>query len=113
MPGNPRAIIAEAERQFRDVLVRYKSTEGIDPLNVGIARIKLGRTLEREKRYKDAEAELLAGSQLVSSQTGESSSWLRAARADLVRVYKGLQEPDKAAQYQAELLAQDRPGSQR
>jgi eukaryotic-like serine/threonine-protein kinase len=102
---------AEAERQFRDVLVRYGSTEGVDPLNVGIARIKLGRTLERERRYKDAEGELLAGSLLVSGQTGESSSWLRAARADLVRVYKALQEPDKAAQYQAELSAQDRPGT--
>jgi serine/threonine-protein kinase len=104
---------AEAERQFRDVLARYASSQAVDPLNVGIARIKLGRALEREGRYKDAEGELLAGSRLVSGQTGDSSSWLRAARADLVRVYNALQEPNKATQYQTELAAQDRPGKNR
>jgi len=103
--------LAEAERQFRNVLVRYGSTQGGDPLNVGIARIKLGRTLEREGRYKEAEEELLAGSRLVSGQTGDSSSWLKAARADLVRVYKGLREPDKAAEFQRELAAQGHPNN--
>jgi len=101
--------LAKAESQFRDVLVRYGSTQGADQLDVGIARIELGSTLEREERYKDAEGELLAGCKLVSGQAGDSSSWLQTARADLVRVYKGLQEPGEAAQCQAELPAAGPP----
>jgi eukaryotic-like serine/threonine-protein kinase len=100
--------LAKAELELRDVLSRYGGTHGANQLNVGVARIELGSTLEREGRYKDAEGELLAGCRLVSGQAGDSSRWLQAARADLVRVYRALQEPDRAAQYQAGLPASHR-----
>jgi eukaryotic-like serine/threonine-protein kinase len=76
-------------------------------VNTGIARIKLGRTLLRQNRYKEAEAETLAGYEILTKQTSPSISFLRAARKDLVAEYEGLQRPEPAAKFRAELAAAD------
>ncbi len=101
---------AKAEEKFRDVLARYSRALSADPLDVGIARIRLGRTLVFEKRYREAEAELLEGYRLVSQRSGPSTIWLQNARADLASTYEALHEPEKAALYRAEFTAQ---GSER
>jgi hypothetical protein len=44
--------------------------------------VKLGRTLLRERRYREAETEILAGSEILSKQTSPSVSWIQAARKD-------------------------------
>lgn len=92
-----------AEQLFRDVVRRFVEALGPDNVNTGIARIKLGRTLLRQNRYQDAESETLAGYEILSKQTSPSISFLRAARKDLVAEYEGLNQPQQAAKFRAEL----------
>jgi hypothetical protein len=67
----------------------------------------LGRTLLREKRFKEAETESLAGYNVLIKQTSNSTSFLKAARKDLAAEYEALKQSDKAAKFHAELLAMD------
>lgn len=92
-----------AERLFRDVVRRCEETLTADNVNTGIAHIKLGRTLLREKRYKDAEPESLAGYEILSKQSSPSTSFIRAARKDLAAEYEALNQPQQAARFRAEL----------
>ncbi len=94
-----------AEQIYRDVVRRFTDSLSSDNVNTGIARIKLGRTLLREKRFAEAETETLAGYNILQRQTSPSTSFLRAARKDLVAEYDGLKEPEKSARFRAELLA--------
>ncbi|HWY57314.1 MAG TPA: serine/threonine-protein kinase [Terriglobales bacterium] len=92
-----------AEELFRDVVRRFTETLTADNVNTGIARLKLGRTLLHQNRYEDAEVETLASYGILTKQTSESTSFVRAARKDLVAEYEGLKQPEKAAKYRAEL----------
>ncbi len=96
---------AQAEALFRDVVARF--TEGLAPdnVNTGIARIKLGRTLLRAGRQREAAVESLAGYQILNTQTNPAISYLRAAREDLVAEYEALREPDMATRFREELAA--------
>ncbi|MEZ5319300.1 MAG: serine/threonine-protein kinase [Vicinamibacterales bacterium] len=93
--------VARAEALYREAIGIYTRTQGADHLNTGIARIKLGRALVRQRRWRDAETELLAGDAIVSARAAPTVSWLVSAREDLVTVYEALGEPDKAAAYRA------------
>jgi len=90
---------ARAEQLFRDALRVYSASLPADHLDVGITRIKLGRALTRQQRYAEAEEHLRAGHDIVASQSDPGVSWLTAARDDLRRVYEGLNQPAKAAQW--------------
>lgn len=94
-----------AEELYRDVVRRFTESLSSDNVNTGIARIKLGRTLLREKRFREAEIETLAGYTILQKQTSPSTSFLRAARKDLVAEYEGLKKPERSAKFRAELLA--------
>ncbi len=92
-----------AEQLFRDVIRRYKETLPADNVNLAIAHIKLGRTLLRQNRYKDAESETLSGYAIVAKQSSPSTSFIRAARKDLAAEYEALNQPQEAARFRAEL----------
>jgi len=92
-----------AEQLFRDVIRRYAETLPADNVNIAIAHIKLGRTLLRQNRYKDAEPETLAGYEILIRQSSPSTSFTRAARKDLAAEYEALNQPQKAARFRAEL----------
>jgi serine/threonine protein kinase/Flp pilus assembly protein TadD len=92
-----------AEQLFRDVVRRLTETLSAGNVNTGIARVKLGRALLRQNRYAEAEVETLAGYENLTKQTSPSTSFVRAARKDLVADYEALQQPDKAAKFRAEL----------
>ena len=94
---------ARAEPLFREAIGIFTTTQGAAHLNTGIARIKLGRTLLRQRRYAEAARETLAGYQILTKQTDPGVSWLVAARKDLVAAYDSLGQPEKAAQFRAEL----------
>jgi serine/threonine-protein kinase len=94
---------ARAEQLFRDVVRLFAETLGPDNVNLGIAHLKLGRTLLRESRYKDAQAETLAGYEILIKQSNPSTSFIHAARTDLVADYEALNQPEKAARFRAEL----------
>jgi serine/threonine-protein kinase len=68
-------------------------------MNTGIAHIKLGRALVRQKRYAEAEGHTLAGYDILIHQTSPTVSWLQSARKDLVTIYDALNQPEKAAQF--------------
>ena len=93
-----------AEQAFRDVIRRFaQASLPPDNVNVGIARIKLGHALFGQKRYADAEPELLGGYDVVKKNADPSASWLVKARRDLAEVYEALKQPERAAMYRAEL----------
>ena len=94
---------SRAERLFRDVVRRYKETLPADNVNLAIVHIKLGRTLLRQNRYKEAEAETRAGYEVLSKQSSPSTSFIRAGRKDLAAEYEALNQPQEAARFRAEL----------
>lgn len=94
-----------AEQLFRDVVRRYKETLPADNVNIGIAHIKLGRTLLRQSRFKEAQPETLAGYEILIKQSSPSTSFVRAARKDLAAEYAALNQPQEAERFRAELAA--------
>jgi len=99
---------AQAERLYRDAVRRFTEALGARSMNTGIARVKLGRTLLRERRYREAEREILAGSEILSKQTSPSVIYVQAARTDLALVYEALGEPEKAKAVRAEPAATEK-----
>jgi serine/threonine-protein kinase len=98
-----RKEYVRAEPLFRAAIRHYREALSPDHLYVGIAEIKLGRALNGQKRYAEAEAHELNGYRILASQTSPSVTWLQSARKDLVTIYEALHQPDKAAHYRAEL----------
>lgn len=96
----------QAEKLLRDVIQRLVRAVPAGSLNVGIARVSLGDVLCAEKRYQEAEGELLAGYEIVAKQPSPQVTWLTSARKDLVQVYDALKQPKKAAKFRAESAAQ-------
>jgi serine/threonine protein kinase/Tfp pilus assembly protein PilF len=96
---------AEAEQIFRDVLRRYREVLAPDHQLMGIAHVRLGQTLIPQRRYVDAERELLAGYAILNKQTSPPPTWVERARVGLVAVYDSLGRRDAAAKFRAELAA--------
>jgi len=94
-----------AEELFRDVIRRYRETLPADNVNLGIAHIKLGRTLLHQNRYQDAEVETMAGYDILTRQSSPSTSFMHAARKDLAAEYDALNQPQQAARFRAEMAA--------
>jgi tetratricopeptide (TPR) repeat protein len=92
-----------AEQSFREALQIYGETLPADHLNVAIVRVKLGRALISQHRYTDAEAQSVAGYEILMKQANPPANWLQNARKDLVEEYSALHQPEKAAKMQAEL----------
>jgi hypothetical protein len=73
--------------------------------STAIAQIQLGHTLVLERQYKEAELHLLAGYEVLVKQPGPQASRIQTARKDLITVYDGLNQPERAKKFRAELLA--------
>ena len=102
-----RTQYPRAEQFFRDSVQRFSETLSPEDLRTGIARIELGGALFHEQRYQDAETQLLAGYQIVTSQGHTSTQEAADARRDLAAVYYALNQPEKAAKFRAELAANE------
>jgi eukaryotic-like serine/threonine-protein kinase len=96
-----------AEKLYRQAIPIYIQSQSPTHINTGIARIKLGRTLLRQHRYADAEAETHAGYDILSAQMNPKVSWLMNARKDLAEEYEALKQPDLAAKFRAEIAANE------
>ena len=94
---------ARAEPLYRQAIVIYSTAQSPEHLNTGIARIKLGRSLLRQRRFAEAAQESFAGYEIVSKQSDPAVGFLKNARKDLVAAYDSLGEPGKAAHFRAEL----------
>jgi serine/threonine protein kinase/tetratricopeptide (TPR) repeat protein len=93
-----RGDYSRAEGLFRQALAIYTKTRPADDLNVGIARVKLGRTLVRQSKWQEAEPHLLAGYEIVHKQAPTSET-ATAGRDDLAATYTALGRRDEAAKY--------------
>ena len=58
----------------------FTETQSPTHISTGIARIKLGRVLLREKRYREAETESHAGYDILIKQVSPTANWLMDAR---------------------------------
>ena len=96
----------EGERLFREALSMYAQTLPPGHQLVGIARVRLGRAILRQRRYSEAESESRAGYELLMKQTSPPANWLSKARTDHEEEYDALNKPEQAAKFRAEL-----PGS--
>jgi serine/threonine-protein kinase len=94
-----------AERLYREVVQRFTEEFSADSMATGIAHIKLGRVLLRERHYQDAEAHSSAGYRILAKQVGPSMKFRRFACEDLAAEYEALHQPEKAKQFQVELAA--------
>jgi serine/threonine protein kinase/tetratricopeptide (TPR) repeat protein len=98
---------SRAEKLYRQAIPIYVESQSPTHINTGIARIKLGRTLLRQHRYGDAEAETHAGYDILRTQMDPKVSWLVNARKDLLEEYEGLKQPEQAAKFRAEIAANE------
>lgn len=94
-----RGQLARAEAIYRDVVQRFTRAQGAEHVNTGIARIKLGRSLIRQGRWREGIAESEAGYEVVSRQSEPGVSFLQAARKDLAEAYTALAQPAAAARW--------------
>ena len=85
-----RPDYAKAEAQYREAIAIFTETQSPTHINVGIARIKLGRALLRGGRPAEAEPEILAGIDILQQQTVPSVGWLKNAHDDLAAVRTAL-----------------------
>ncbi len=97
-----------AEQLYREAVRRYTDAQGPTHTNTGIAHMKLGHVLLRERRFAEAQAETQTGYDILVKQTSPTLSFLRSARKDLVAELDTLGKPDLAARYRAELAAGDK-----
>ncbi len=100
-----------AEQLYRDVVRRFTETLSADNVNTGIARVKLGRTLMKERHFQEAVVESLAGYNTLIKQTNPQTSFLHAARKDLVADYEALKRPEQAARFRTELEVPEDKGT--
>ena len=94
---------AEAEPLFAKALAVYAGTLPPTHPNVGISRVKHGRALLGEKRYREALDESKGGYEVLTKQTNPKLEWLTMAREDLAKEYRAQGQPEQAEKYLAEL----------
>jgi len=73
-------------------------------MNVGIAEVHLGEALLGQKRYREAVKPLTDAHDLLKTGPLVFASKLDDTRRSLAHAYQALNEPDKAAVYQGELV---------
>ena len=100
---NNRKDYPRAEQMFREAVRRFSEAQGPAHLNTGIARIKLGRSLLRQRRFAEAEVETRGGYEILVKQASPAISFLQNARKDLVAEYDSLGQPEKGERYRKEL----------
>ncbi|MDR3763069.1 MAG: tetratricopeptide repeat protein [Acidobacteriota bacterium] len=91
--------LGEAEAACRRAIAVCAATQSPTAVNTADNRIRLGRVLLREKRYAAAEAESMAGYQILTHNPGANSSFLARAREDLAAEYAAMGKPDRAEEY--------------
>ena len=81
----------------------YAQTLSPEHQLVGIARVRLGRAILRQRRYSEAENESPAGHELLMKQASPPANWLSRVRTDLAEEYDALNKPEQAAKFRAEV----------
>ncbi len=88
-----------AARFFRQSAQTYLQSLSADNVQTGTARVELGDALLHERKYKAAEAELLAGYRIVEPGRSPSLESTLEARRDLAALYTAVGNPAEAAKF--------------
>jgi serine/threonine-protein kinase len=94
--------LAKAETLIREAVARYTRALSPSHANTAIARIRLGRVLLRQKRWREAAAESRAGYDLLVQQAKAPVSWLQGARQDLATAYEELGDTEQSRRFRQE-----------
>lgn len=86
----------QAEKAFRQAVAIGLKARGVNSIDTAVAQIKLGRTLLNEQRYREAERQTRTGYETLKRQSTAQTSFINAARKDLIADYEALHEPEKA-----------------
>ena len=103
---------AQTEQILKDVIQRFTKALGADNINTSMAEIRLGRTLLRDRRYREAEGYTRTGYEVLAKQTNPATGWVRGAREDLVEIYNALKQPEEAQKFKGELQTATAPAHQ-
>ncbi|QJR35935.1 serine/threonine-protein kinase [Gemmatimonas groenlandica] len=106
---NEQQQYARAEAIYREVVTRFAKAQGAAHMNTGIARIKLGRSLVRQRRWAAGAAESEAGYAIVARQAEPGVSFLQAARKDIAEALTALGRTTEAAKWTREWEANAPP----
>jgi tetratricopeptide (TPR) repeat protein len=100
-----RGNFVEAERLMHDVVQRFTTALSADHMSTGIARVKLGRTMIKQKKWTAGAAEARAGYDILVAQKSQQAVWLKMAREDLGAAYAAVGDTTSATRFSAELAA--------
>jgi serine/threonine protein kinase/Tfp pilus assembly protein PilF len=100
-----RGDFVEAERLMHEVVARFTTSLSADHMSTGIARVKLGRTMIKQKKWSTGAAESRAGYDILIGQKSQQAVWLKIAREDLGAAYAALGDSASATRFSAELAA--------
>jgi len=114
------ADLANAEGQHRraesltnDALRVLRAKLPAGHWRIGVAESTLGAALTGQGRYPEAERLLLASYAVLRDSTVAQSVYTRQALANLAGLYDAWGQPQKAADYRAQLRSPAAPGGRR
>jgi tetratricopeptide (TPR) repeat protein len=90
----------EAEQLFRQAITIERSVAGDKHPAVGVDTSNLAECLMDMQRYAEAEPLLLEAERLLIASSGEAHPRVLKTRRRLARLYRALNRPDRAAQYE-------------
>jgi eukaryotic-like serine/threonine-protein kinase len=90
---------------MHDVVARFTSTLSANHMNTGIARIKLGRTLVKQRKWPAVITESGAGYDILVKEKSQQQVWLEMARQDLAAAYAGVGDSTSSSRFSSELAA--------
>lgn len=79
-----------AEKIFSQSIAVLTEQNLSGTLNAGITRIKLGRSLTRQGRFREAAVQLRRGCAIVREKAGPNAEWILAVRPDFVAICRAL-----------------------
>ncbi|MEO8478910.1 MAG: tetratricopeptide repeat protein, partial [Gemmatimonadota bacterium] len=88
-----------AEQSYRLALSQFVEGQGPEHLNSAIAHVKLGRSLLRQGRFREAAAESRRGYDLLTAKGDAPEGFLKAARTDLAESYERLGDHEEATRF--------------
>jgi len=86
----------KAEPMMREILAAYAKRPTTEPLQLGIAHLRMGRVLRLEGKNREALGEIEQGIRLIESKNGATSHWLDDVQGDLALIYDALGDKAKA-----------------
>lgn len=91
-----------AEQYFREAISQATEGQGADHLNTAIAWVKLGRSLLRQQRYREAVDASRKGYDLLTKRESPPQGFVDAARKDLAAAYGKLGDNAQAEAFEVQ-----------